>query len=241
MGVFDDHKLEKLDWMTAMTETIESHLNDLLSRLPDRTLVSPQAIIEASSSSYLSFSVRSAMHELNRQHQREINYYLSYEEERLLLECFEFQVTGEPELDLRTGTLTGGTIEVVKIKNAFSDEELQPIMGQRGLEELGRGRDYTGPDAPFERMNEILDILGGCQEALSSRSGKKKINAIRDRLKKIFTTNEWRIRDMALADKVGKWVKGYISEGNLADLTNLCKLKVMTHNNMPIYSVKEEQ
>ena len=83
-------------------------------------------------------------------------------------------------------------------------------------------------------------ILGGCGEAMKNKSGKKKVTAIKERLIKIFETNEWRIRDMALANKVGFWIKGYISGGNLADLTNLCKLKVMTHNNMPIYSVKEE-
>jgi hypothetical protein len=87
----------------------------------------------------------------------------------------------------------------------------------------------------------MLDLLGGCNEDIKNRSAKKKLIAIKLRLTQIFKTNEWRIRDMALSNKVGFWIAGYISTGNLACLTNLCKLKVMTHNNMPIYSVKEEQ
>ena len=236
MGVFDDHKLEQLDWMTQMTETIESDLNGLLAKLPDRVLLTARDIIKSGNTSYMSLSVRDVVRQ--RAKTADPTFLLSWEEETILFECFEFQCIGETEIDLRTETLTG-EIMLVKTVPTIADEALQRLMGRRGVEAIGRSRDYMNASA--ERLNEILDMLGGCEEALKSRSIKNKVNRIRSRLDQIFKTNEWRIRDMKLADKVGLWINGYVRTGNLADLTNFCKLKVMTHTNMPIYSVKEEQ
>ena len=237
MSVFEDKKLTQLDWMTQMTETIESDLNTILSKLPNVIFINGKHISE-SGSSYLSLSIGNILNpyistEIYKRHN------LSWDEERLLISCFSFDLKGHTEYDARTGILSGEII-VIKNKHTFSDEELQPLMGKRGMEAIGRATSYGHADAPIDRLNEILDILGGCEEAMRNRSGKKKVVAIKERLISIFKNNEWRIRDMNLSNKVGFWIKGYINDGNLADLTNLCKLKVMTHNNMPIYSVKEE-
>jgi hypothetical protein len=89
-------------------------------------------------------------------------------------------------------------------------------------------------------MNEILELIGGCEAHLKNRSSRKKMFAIFQRMRSIFQNNEWRIRDTELANKACTWIHSYITDGNLAAFTNFCKLKVMTHNNMPIYSVEEE-
>jgi len=237
MGVFDDHKLEQLDWMTQMTETIDSDLNAILARLPDRVVISAEDIIENSSSSYLSLSVRQVLQNILKKSGHKTT--LAWEEERCLDKCFAFELVGDVELDLRCDRLSG-KVTLVKVVQTLSDEELLPLMGRRGIDAVGRIRDY-GTDVSIERLNEILDILGNCSEDMKNRSAKKKLQRIKGRLEEIFKTNEWRIRDMALADKVGHWVRSYIVSGCLSDLVNLTKLKVMTHNNMPIYSVKEEQ
>ena len=237
MGVFDDQKLEKLDWMTQMTETIESDLNTMLAKLPSLIPVTARDILDQSGSSYMSLSARDIISKYFKRIRNEEQ--LSWDEQHLLEECFQFETRGDTEIDLRTGILSG-EIYVIKIKETFSDEELQPLMGRRGIEHFGRASEYGNSEAPLDRLNEVLDILGNCSEAMKTKSGKKKAAAIKARLTEIFKTNEWRIRDMTLANKVCYWIKGYIDDGNLANLTNLCKLKVMTHNNMPIYSVKEE-
>ncbi len=55
----------------------------------------------------------------------------------------------------------------------------------------------------------------------------------------LFKTNEWKIKDTELANKVGFWIKDYIVDGNLAAYSNFCRLKVMTHKDQPIYSMEE--
>lgn len=235
MGVFQDKKLEELDWMTQITETIDSDLNTTLAKLPDRTEVTV-AHIMAGNNGYMSCSARDVLGKFIPETCGGFNN-LFWDEERLLYKCFKFETDGEVEMDLRRDCLSG-KISLVKVVQSLSDEELLPLMGTKGIDSIGRGKDYD--ETHLARMNEILDLLGECGDDMRGRSTKNKIIAIKNRLKTIFKTNEWRIRDMTLANKISLWIKGYIGDGNLACLTNLCKLKVMTHTNMPIYSVKEE-
>lgn len=243
MGVFDDTKFEQLDWMTQMTETIDSDLNGLLARLPDRKVISKEEIIEACSSSYSSsLSVGTVVREMVKDLGTDHKYALSYEEDAQLRKCFKLQTDGTVEVDLEKNSVVG-EVAIVKVVQTLSDEELQLFMGHKGIESLRRLDSNADSQAlgALERYNEILDILGGCEEHMRNRSMRKKTNALVDRLRKIFATNEWRIRDMGLANKISFWIKGYINDGNLPCLMNLCKVKAMTHSNMPIYSVVEEK
>lgn len=233
MGVFDDKKFEQLDWMTQITETIDSELNALLVKLPDRTAVKPEQILE-NLGTYSSLSVSSFIEPLIRQG---FEGEMAWEEKQKIYNCFKFEVDENLEVDATTGGMTG-KVYLVKVVATLEDKDLQDMMGSRGIEALSRAN--WGSEPPLVRMNEMLDLVGGCEEAMRNRSANKKMRALASRLRHIFLTNEWRIRDMVLANKVGFWLKGYIADGNLSDLTNITKLKVMTHNNMPIYSVKEE-
>ena len=222
-----------------MTETIDSDLNFILANLPDRIPITVDQIIESGGSMHMDLSLKGIVRKLIRQINTDSG--LSWDEEHLLETCFVFELKGEPEIDLRNDTMTG-EIAVVKIVHTFSDENLLPFMGKRGIETISRLREHdAGDGAILERLNEIMDLIGSCNEDMRHRSVKKKVNRIRYRLASIFATNEWRIRDMGLANKVGYWIRNYVTSGTLSDLVNLTKLKVMTHSNMPIYSVKEEQ
>lgn len=237
MGVFDDKKFQQLDWMTQMTETIESDLNDLLSRLPDKISLDKNFILENYKNNYGgAISISQIIRELTKKFKNDIS--ISWEEENILSKCFKFEIVGEIELNTADNTMTG-ELNMLKITQTLDDDQLQSLMGVKGVDMLRRTN--FGFDPPLDRMNEILDLLGGCEENKRNRSVKKKMSGIQHRLLVIFKNNEWRIRDMNLANKICVWIKSYIVDGNLADLTNLCKLKVMTHGNMPIYSVVEEK
>ena len=89
------------------------------------------------------------------------------------------------------------------------------------------------------RANDIMELLGGCEEGLRSRSDRRKKSVIHKRVGEIFKDNLWNIRDTELATKVGSWIRCYIENGNLAAYSNFCRLKVMTHKGQPIYSMEE--
>ena len=239
MGVFDDKKFEQLDWMTQITETIDSELNEVLAKLPDRVEFTLKDILRrVMPYSYFTMRVDSLVRDILSETPSGQN--LSWVESTQIVNCFRFDMSPDLELDLESNTMTG-TLALVKTIPTLTDEDLQQIMGSRGLEAIKRIDFDAGEEWPLDRVNEMLDILGKCEEAKSNRSSRKKMRRLEERLKEIFASNEWRIRDMALADRVCIWIADYINTGNLAALTNFCKLKVMTHNNMPIYSVEEEK
>jgi hypothetical protein len=237
MGVFDDKKFEQLDWMTQITEIIESELNGLLARLPDRIEYSARRVGKAVGTyGHFSISIDSVIRELLREH----GSNLAWDEEHKIIDCFQWETTPDIEYNAATGELTG-SIALIKTVPTLSDEDLQKMMGLKGIDKVRCLNLGDAAEWNLERINEILDVLSNCEGEKRNRSYRKKMNRIEQRLREIFNTNEWRIRDMELANRIGDWIVDYIEHGNLAALTNLCKLKIMTHNNMPIYSMEEEK
>lgn len=233
MSIFEDKKFEKLDWMTQMTETIESNLNLTLSRLPAEISIGIEDLKTMMKDSYYSnyFSVRPIVLNLIRSTAEDLN--LSYDDEQKIIDCFELKLDEETVVDFTNNTISKPMF-VIKIKPTFEDAELQTFLGYRGLSHIRSS--FFGPEH-LNRLDEILSIL---EVEEKSKSVKKKTKALTKKMQDIFKNNEWRIRDMELADKISVWINRYILKGCLASLTNLCKLKVMTHNNMPIYSIQEE-
>ena len=83
-----------------------------------------------------------------------------------------------------------------------------------------------------------MEILGKCDEGLTSKSSRTKRRGLMVRLREIMSKNEWNLRDVELANQVGLWIIDYIQDGNVAAFRDLCRLKVMTHKGLPIYSME---
>ena len=55
----------------------------------------------------------------------------------------------------------------------------------------------------------------------------------------IVQKNSWNIRNCEIFDKLANWISSYLETGNTCAYANICKLKVMTHGNVPIYNFIE--
>lgn len=235
MGVFDDKKFESLDWISQATEPIDSELNEILGALPDELVVDFKTYRAIIGESWMAdFSVN-----------RAINYMiasvgtkpLTWEQRNTLDQCFEIEIDNDVILDFTTQTITG-SIKLFKTKCTLDEKVLENLLGKGGVAAFGQA--FFPRDAS-SRANDIVEILGGCDDALRTRSLSRKKSSIHKRLIKLFKDNEWKIKDTELANKVGHWIKDYICDGNLAAYSNFCKLKVMTHKDQPIYSMQETE
>lgn len=231
MGVFDDKKYEELDWISQATEPIESPLNDILAELPDEVAI--DFAMYTKLTKYTWGSNLSVEHALNTLYDKPI----PYETRSVLCDCFTLVVEGDPEINFEEKTITGGTIQLIKTRDTMDSKVLESILGKAGLQQV-MYMDIPR-DGGLGRANDIMELLGGCEQGLSNRSLHKKRNAISQRLSTILKDNLWNIRDTTLADKVGTWIKDYVANGNLASYSNFCRLKVMTHKGQPIYSMEE--
>jgi hypothetical protein len=97
---------------------------------------------------------------------------------------------------------------------------------------------HRNVDTP-SRFNEVLEMFGADVADISSKSIKRKSYALKTKWSEIIQNNAWNIKSYDLAIKASKWIVDYCENGNLAAWANLCKLKVMTYNGHPIYSLGE--
>lgn len=228
MKLFEDKIYTEMDWLEAACQPVKDSLNSKLASMPSEIEVQPEMFMKWPSPMNLDIC------DVLRKH---IPDGTSYKDMYLLESCYKFQMDGEPVLNTKDGNITGGSITLVKIKEMFDEKEVEDRLFSTSLSEI-QSMHYRG--AEISCMNEMLELLG-LEKTRKQRSKKEKVNAIKEEMTAIMKENRWMIRDMELSNKIGMWVRQYVERGNLAALSNFCKLKVMTHNGQPIYSIVDEE
>jgi hypothetical protein len=234
MGVFDDKKFEELDWISQATEPIDSELNEILGALPEELVIDFATYKKMVGDNYtMDLHIDRVVNYMVKTY---TNKTLSWGQKNVINPCFTIEMDDTVYLDFETQQIDG-MIKVIKIQSTMDEKVLEGLLGREGIESLS-SMYFHGPG--ITRANEIMEILGGIEDAaFRTRSERKKKHYIVKRLTAMFKTNEWKIKDTELANKVGRWIKEYIVDGNLAAFSNFCRLKVMTHKDQPIYSMEE--
>lgn len=236
MGVFDDKKFDELDWISQATEPIDSKMNEVLAIMPDTINIDFNMYRDLLGSR--SYGTELSINQVISHYVTKSKLELSYHQQKALEKCFMFEIIGEGlMLDFENKVISGGEIKLSKVTTTMDEQVLKSMLGSEGIEQFSYCR-YNDPQA-MSRMNEVMELLAKCEHGLKTRSVHKKRHAIVNRLKVLFKDNEWNIRDTELANKVGKWMRDYVQDGNLAAFSNFCRLKVMTHKGQPIYSMEE--
>lgn len=237
MSLFQDKKFEELDWLSQITETIDSSINNALSAMPEEITLTYQEVFEGWSSSFHGRNINTEkfLRTILYNVCREKNINLSYEENDKIYGCYVFKVADNTVLNFENQTLTG-QISLVKKVYAFEDEFLQKNMG-KGAEQLYWTKISRSPG----RAREIAKLLDLNVSPEILKSSRKLGSFISNTMRRILMNNEWRIRSTDLADKACLWIIAYIEDGCRASYSNFCRLKVMTHSGGPIYSIEEEK
>jgi hypothetical protein len=231
MGVFDDKKFESLDWISQATEPIDSRLNEVLGKIPDEITVDFDLYYKSIGNGYsYDLSVSCIVQDLCKN----LGYKLSYNELAYLFKNFELSASDNVIFDFEQKKIIG-EVKLIKINNTMDEKVLESMLGHEGISNFDMC--YLPHDS-LTRLNEVLELLQA-KEGLATRSLRKKKVAVSRRLKALFKTNEWKIKDTELANKVGTWAMSYCRDNDAAAFANLCKLKVMTHKGLPIYSMEE--
>jgi len=223
MGFFDDDVYENLDWLSQATTPLLFSGNAILSALPDKIDVSPKNIRD-------SLGVNGGLYIGDFIHDKD---EIGSDVFGMIKGCYNFIGEGDMLVDPIRNIFHA--IQVVKIKQSFSEKEIIAFIQDKL-------RYMRGDNA--NRINEILDLIDykpkdSASNLRSSRSVKKKMHGVSATLNEIFASNKWQVRDADLMISFIDWVSQYIKNGNLAALTNITKLKIMTHKKQPIYSIKE--
>jgi hypothetical protein len=234
MDIFGDKNYEELDWLTKTVEPITYSVNDKLSTMPRIMVFNIEDIRNIIGIYDLSLEGNSAFKHMLMSN----GIRLTNEEIDEIRPCYKLVADGEDvRINFETGKVSGGEIRMEKIKECWTEDELKLKLGVKGGKQLVHGLDHG--KCSLERINEILDLMGD-NIGTRKRTVKSKISDLISTHEKIMKDNLWNIRNVDLSNKVGLWIQQYLEDGNLAAMTNFCKLKAITHRGYPIYAIEEE-
>lgn len=148
-------------------------------------------------------------------------------------------------LNIKTKELSN-PIKLTKIKDCLEDDEIKHYILNRTHRDILLRSSFSEGSAAISRANNLIDIFrhsridpNAFKQIRSGRSIRKKVAYIHSLVKDIIRNDEWCIRNADLVFKIAEWTNQYMNEEKIHAITNLTKLKCMTHRKSPIYSMEE--
>lgn len=228
MSFFEDKEYENLDWLNAAIGSYVFSLNDKVSLLDDRYPITFDMLKD-----HANYGLDKAV--IFKQMASEKDIKFNELELRSIRQLFKFEFDDDfATIDFDKEELNV-PIFFVKAAPAFNEKQIVDTvcaMVQTKFKNIRK--EYTN----LTNFNEVMEILG-CEERLKSTSFKKKSPALRRHIIAIIKEDTWQIRNMDLFINLIDWIKLYCEQGDLSAISNIAKLKCMTHSKNPIYSMKE--
>lgn len=233
MGLFNDNDYENMEWLEKVIEPYIFPFNNILKQIPDEITITPENIYELLGN--------------NNSKWVSLHIMLDYLIHKQILKCskddideiseiFTAEIPDNYGIDIYTKKASG-EIKLVKKVKMIEEKDIpsyvSKVVSSKLIEQLNSNNVETS------RIKEIMDILECDKESMSARSVWKKLGNQRKRIIYIIENDIWRIRDVTLIYKLVDWIIMYIKNGNLAALSNIMRLKCMTHSGAPIYSMEE--
>lgn len=238
--MFTDKVYEDLDELSQLVEPFNCELNDELAIIPD----------------CIEITVDDIMHQLG-----DLGRWSTFSVERFMIikireykgsdsvladiwgaidKFFKLKVEGEDvrsfTIDIEKNTMSHKLV-IVKDKLCYEEKELEKMSRNRFHRQV-RDLLWQASKVNKSRLNEIAELFNA-EKSRQSRNWDKKVSLLCDHIKSMMEDRDLNIRDLGLAERFGRWVGLYVRDGSLPALTNITKLKIMTHSGKPIYSIEE--
>lgn len=235
MDIFGDKQYENMDWLTKATEPITYSITEKLNEIPKEFVVDYDVLMACMDEYGFYIKKRKVFDYFIAK----LNIKLTPLEREEYIELYQFTIPADMTIDLETGiSLSSGQKPIIfsRVKDVFTEEDLKEKLGEAGYKKL---RDISWDEADSSRMKEIIDLLGD-KDIGDVRTPYKRCRAIAESYHKIMRNMRWNIRSVDLSNKVADWIYAYIVKGDLAAMTNFCRLKAITHRGYPIYNLEDE-
>lgn len=242
MDLFKDKVYEELDDISQLVEPFEYAVNNELAQFPDEIVLGSDflesAIAYAGGRSSTSQSIRRIVE--REAYSRNLKTLCDHSKDDYYFvnNFFELHIDDNTTYNATTKELVGDII-ITKKKMAYEDKEIEDYllkyMHNKFSTHFRRPSFINKP-----RLNEICDLFGA-SDALSDRSAKGKVNKLYKRYKSLIEERSLNIRDVELFKRFVNWNLKYVKDGSLPSMSNIAKVKIMMRNELPIYSIKEEE
>lgn len=242
MDLFKDAIYEDLDEISQLVEPFEFELNNELSKMDEEIILDAEffrAMVNINSGRESSYE---SLRKIVERHANKLGLKLLVKQNKqdynFCNKFFKIKHEEGMSYNAKTGELIGEA-KVIKTKVAYEDKEIEDILVKYMKDEfnnkLGRPSAVSKP-----RLNEICDLFGA-YEALKDRSARGKVNLLYKKYIELINDRKLNIRDVELFKRFIDWNIKYVVNGSLPSMSNITKVKIMMRNELPIYSIKEEQ
>jgi len=237
--MFKDKVYEDMDDVEKIFEPFQYKLNDELAEFPDKIKVEIDEIMKEDYWSGFGIDIDDVVRK--RANKLGLRQIVSEAYNLVYADFFKFEFEDKEEnekvtLDPVAKTMSHD-IYLVKSKIAYDELELETMRVEtlRKLLMSAFNRRVSKP-----RLNEIADIYGA-NDVKSERSRAGKVQKLISHLEEMIKSKVLDIRDMDLHIGFIQWIVLYVRDGNLAALNNLTRIKIITHEKRPIYSIEEKE
>lgn len=245
ISMFQDKVYDDMDDISKLVEPIECEVNVVLSHIPDEVEVTPQRLQDLYNSQWgasLSTSglVDSLLKELDIK--TTVNMYshagFFFKFEVRSLDNEELTEVEDIRVNFETGVMSH-RIFLIKHTIGYDDQTLEN-MAKSNLTRAIRSHLTSSRDVNKSRLNELAELFGA-KDVKSSRAYREKVHKFCKHIDSLVDNKKLDIRDLSLCEKFSKWITLYVKDGNLAALNNITRIKIMMHENRPIYSIQERE
>jgi len=238
--MFADKVYEEMDDISKLVEPIESEVNNTLSQMPDEIEVTLDLMLAKYDDRYgwSHLSVREMI--ISKATELGLELLMTYGsyEQFYKFEVRDLEDGDEVIFNFETNTMSH-SVFLVKCKIGFTDQELEAQIKDaitRSIKQELR----ASKNVNKSRLNELADLFGS-DAVKADRSYRGKIIKFCMHLDTLIDDRKLDIRDLSLCRKFSKWVTLYVRDGNLAALNNVTRIKIMMHEQRPIYSIEERE
>lgn len=235
--MFKDKFYEDMDDISKMIEPYQYSVNEDLSKFPDEIELTPEEL-----ETPWALSTKDVMRNRARLLGLTSLVDKSYD---MSNDFFEFKIINEfnEEVDETTynfkDRIMADKVIMVKRRVAYEDADVEKIAKATIVDGLYFST-WLYRDLNPGRFNEIADLFNDA-DTKKQRSIRKKVYSFKQHMGKLIDSKKIDIRDIDLCSRFTSWILLYIKDGNLAALNNVTRLKIMMHQNKPIYSMEEKE
>lgn len=240
--MFRDKIYEELDDISKMIEPFICETNENLSKFPDKVEIDYDFLYANCVRSYGFNSINKSTI-LNAVAKIQGNKYVETNSYELADKFFEIKVEDLCDDEEITFDLDHENIShkvfLVKKKIGLEDDEIYK-NSIRNFERKLLGTLRSNRLISKPRMNEVAKLFGA-YKVLKDRSWRGKLSLLKSHMVDMMETNKLEIKNAELYTKLATWISLYVRDGNIPAYKNMTKIKIMTHQDKPIYSIEEEK
>lgn len=255
MGLFDDKEYEQMDWLNKAVEPYVSSFHNLVVELPSRVEISVDKFMNYAIYCTTVSSLTSATRSRNYLLEEEIKESFPFKDDVYLRSCFMSDVVSTIyvagfehadgtihsaiKVDLRyPASSLDGKLVYIKDESKINDDIFIKMIYNYTQKLMGDIWSYDVVDFN-KKIKEIYRVISASDIPKKTRTRIHTTHGVKVAMTNIILEDTWRIRNLDLFVKMVDWVVAYIRDGDELALANFIKLKCMTHNDKPIYSMEE--